>query len=102
MASRRPPGPVPGPKLENEPIADAATGEARGPTGFTVLLMGYDRENLCCIVEPVYVIEALNRREAGWLAAEAFEAETGIPVQPLYAAAGRVELEKLSVGDMIL
>ena len=69
---------------------------------FTILVMGFDRINLCAVVEPVYVPEALNQIEAGWLAAEGYEAETRIAVQPLYAAAGRVELEKLTQKDVLI
>ena len=69
---------------------------------FTILVIGFDRANLCAVVEPVYVPDALSQTEAGWLAAEGYEVKTGISVQPLYAAAGKVELEKLTLGDVAI
>ena len=69
---------------------------------FTILVIGFDRGNLCAVVEPVYVPDALNQTEAGWLAAEGYEAQTRIPVQPLYAAAGRLALEKLTGKDVFI
>jgi len=69
---------------------------------FTILVMGFDRRNLCVVVEPVYVARAEDQAEAGRLAAEGYAAETGIPVQPLYAAAGRVALEKLTQKDVFI
>ncbi len=37
---------------------------------FTIVVMGFDSRNLCCVLEPAYVLEARNQAEAGWLAAE--------------------------------
>lgn len=69
---------------------------------FTILVMGFDRCNLCAVVEPVYVPEAMDQTEAALFAAEGYKAKTGILVQPLYAAPGRIELEKLSQKDVFL
>ena len=69
---------------------------------FTILVMGFDRKNLCAVVEPVYVPEGVDPADAGRQAAEGYEAQAGIPVQALYAVAGRVELEKLTGGDVVL
>ena len=55
---------------------------------FTVLVLGFDRSNLCVVVEPVYVAAASDQRDAGRLAAEGYKEQTGIPVQSLYAVAG--------------
>jgi len=69
---------------------------------FTILVVGFERSTLCCVVEPVYVREAPDQAEAGRLAAEGYEAQTGIKVQPLYAAAGQVELEKLTEKTVVI
>ena len=71
-------------------------------TDFTILVMGFDRKNLCAVVEPVYVPEALDQMDAARLAAEGYKFKTGIAVQSLYAAAGRIELEKLAVNDVFI
>lgn len=65
---------------------------------FTIILMGFDRRTLSCVVEPVYVPEALNQTEAAWLAAEGYESNTGAEVHPIYATPGKVELAKLALG----
>ena len=54
------------------------------------------------MIESVYVREALDQTEAGWMAAEGYKAQTGIAVLPLYAAAGRVNLEKLAADDVVI
>jgi hypothetical protein len=71
-------------------------------TDFTILVVGFDRENFCAVIESIYVPEALNQTEAGWMAAEGYEVRTGIVVQPLYAAPGRVHLEKLAADDVVI
>ena len=63
---------------------------------FTIILMGFDPHTICVVVEPVYVVQALTAWEAGQLAADAYTAQTGIPVRPLYAAPGPNTLEKLT------
>ena len=40
---------------------------------FTILVMGFDRKNLCAVVEPVYVPEALDQMDAARLAAEGYK-----------------------------
>ena len=69
---------------------------------FTVVVMGFDRASLCAVVEPVYVPEALDMADAGKIAAAGYKAKTGILVQSLYAATGRVELEKLTQKDVLI
>lgn len=69
---------------------------------FTIILVGFDRKNLCAIIEPVYVPGALDQEQAGCLAAEGYESKTGISVQALYAAAGRINLEKLTQKDVFI
>ena len=69
---------------------------------FTIVVMGFDRAGLCAVVEPVYVPEALDMADAGNIAAAGYKAKTGILVQSLYAAAGRVELEKLTQKDVFI
>ncbi len=69
---------------------------------FTIILVGFDGKSLCAIIEPVYVPEALDQDDAGKAAAEGYESKTGISVQPLYAAAGLVNLEKLTHKDVFI
>lgn len=66
-----------------------------GTSGYTVLVMGFDIQSLCVVVDPVYVPEATMAEEAGKVAEYLYKKQTGIEVQALYAASGDIPLVKL-------
>jgi hypothetical protein len=103
MTRRRLPGIVPGAmptrkRMVREPRREPAD----AVTDFTILVVGFDRKNFCAVIESIYVPEALDLTDAGWQAAEGYEAQTGIAVLPLYGAAGRINLEKLAADDVVI
>jgi hypothetical protein len=103
MTRRRLPGIVPGALPTRKRMMREPRREPAGAmTDFTILVVGFDRKNFCAVIESVYVREALDLTEAGWMAAEGYEAQTGIAVLPLYGAAGRVNLEKLAADDVVI
>jgi hypothetical protein len=67
---------------------------------YTIIVIGFNTHELCLVIEIVYVPEAEGAAEAGEIAARVYGLQTGVTVQPLYAAEGRVNLEKLTIDDV--
>lgn len=103
MTRRRLPGIVPGALPTRKRMMREPRREPAGAmTDFTILVVGFDRKNFCAVIESIYVAEAPNLTDAGWQAAEGYEAQTGIAVLPLYGAPGRINLEKLAADDVVI
>jgi len=69
MIRKRLPGIVPGTIPDKRRVTrDPRRGSAESRSDFTILVVGFDRENFCAVIESIYVPEALNQAEAGRLA----------------------------------